>query len=132
MLENEAEAQSREKGQCPDDHDCGNKQNGEKGTCDGESPKRSRRRFLSCEIPGNRKNGDDEKEPTEQHGDRRACVVPEGIRIQASKRRAIVPSSRGVSIKNLRETVWSGIRNARRAELGDDRDGRSEEHTSEL
>src|SRR5260370_14893233 len=81
MLENGAETQSREKGQCSHNHDRGNKQNSEKGAGYRERAKRCRSRLLSCHIPVDRQDGADDTEAAEQHSDRRACVVPQRIRI---------------------------------------------------
>src|SRR5260370_8041733 len=76
MLENGAETQSREKGQCSHNHDRGNKQNSEKGAGYRERAKRCRSRLLSYQIPADRHDGDTSKDTAHHHTNRPPSVAP--------------------------------------------------------
>src|SRR5271169_4385041 len=115
VLQNRPQTQRWEESQCPNDQNNGDQQYRKQRPRHRKCPQRFRHVFLRCKISRNRENGNNHEEPPKQHRHAKAGVVPERIRAQSGKRRAVIAHGGGVGIQNLRQPVRAGIGYARRA-----------------
>src|SRR4029077_18517422 len=128
MLENRAEAESREKCKCTDNHNHGDQQECEKRRGYRKCTSRLGHDLLARKVASHRENRYHHEEPPEKHVESAADVVPRRVPIQTGEGRAVVSSLGRVSIENLREAVRTGIADGRGAERRHNRDAGKAEH----
>src|SRR3984885_14887258 len=81
VLENRAEAESREKCKCADDKDYGHQQEREQGRGNRESAARFGNNLLARQVSGHGKHRNHHEEAAEEHVERAADVVPGSVAV---------------------------------------------------
>src|SRR5258707_779692 len=102
MFENRSETQRRKERESAYDQNGGDEQTGEQSACDGKSAGGFRNSFLFGETSGNGEHRNDHEEPAEELSSSGGRVVPHGVRVDSTERRAIVAGGRNVCVENLR------------------------------